>query len=96
MSEQQKDFIFEGNKALFREEHDTEKAGILGQFLNLSENMTAEDFLEEVLEGTVPFEAAQIIGGETALLIQRNVSESPNCLDCVLKKLEFRGCTSAS
>lgn len=85
MSEQQKDFIFEGNKALFREEHDTEKAGILGQFLNLSENMTAEDFLEEVLEGTVPFEAAKIIGGETALLIQRNVSESPNCLDCVLK-----------
>ena len=35
MGEQQKDFIFEGNKTLFREEHDTEKAGVLEQFLNL-------------------------------------------------------------
>lgn len=85
MGEQQKDFIFEGNKTLFREEHDTEKAGVLGQFLNLSREMTEEDFLEEVHRGTVPYAAAQKIDEETVLLIRRNVNAGPNCLDCVLK-----------
>lgn len=73
------------NKTLFREEHDTEKVGVLEQFLNLPREMTEEDFLEEVHRGTVPYAAAQKIDEETVLLIRRNVNAGPNCLDCVLK-----------